>query len=185
MDSQIVKAHEYSRCCSTSGYHGRQENHGKGQAPGRRCRGLAVGPGGHRRQRVSDKAGAKLLLISFFDPFSNLKIMWADSGYDGAPLARYAKAVASITVEVVLRTSLHSFQVVRRRWVVERTLRLADVMAAARTRLRAPHRESREVMVHWATVFIIDPAARPATRTITRPSNAGAETVRRAASRAT
>jgi len=44
-----------------------------------------------------------------------LKVMWADSGYDGAPLARYALAVAAITVEVVKRTSPHSFQVVRRR----------------------------------------------------------------------
>lgn len=47
--------------------------------------------------------------------------MWADAGYDGAPLARWAKTIAAITVEVVKRTSPHSFQVVRRRWVIERT----------------------------------------------------------------
>jgi putative transposase len=64
---------------------------------------------------VSDKAGAKLLVIRLFDAFTTLKIMWADSGYDGAPLARWVKTVAAITVEVVRRTSPHPFQVVRRR----------------------------------------------------------------------
>ena len=36
---------------------------------------------------ASDKAGAKILLIKLFDAFSTLKIMWADTGYNGAPLA--------------------------------------------------------------------------------------------------
>ena len=103
---------------------------------------------------VSDKAGAKLLLIKLFDLFSTLKIMWADSGYDGAPLARYAKAVASITVEVVQRTSPHSFQVVRRRWVVERTF--GWLMRWRRLVRDYEHRtENHEAMVYWATVFIM------------------------------
>ena len=45
--------------------------------------------------------------------------MWADTGYNGAPL-RLERA-AGITVEVVARTSPHTFQVLQRRWVVERT----------------------------------------------------------------
>jgi hypothetical protein len=36
--------------------------------------------------------------------FTTLKIMWADSGYDGRPQARYAAAAAAVTVEVVKRT---------------------------------------------------------------------------------
>jgi transposase len=36
-------------------------------------------------------------------------------------LASSIKAVAAITLDVVKRTDPHSFQVVRRRWVVERT----------------------------------------------------------------
>ena len=36
----------------------------------------------------SHKAVAKLLIIRLFNAFSTLKIMWADNGYDGAPLAR-------------------------------------------------------------------------------------------------
>ena len=70
---------------------------------------------------VSDKAGAKLLVIRLFDAFSTLKIMWADSGYDGAPLARWVKTAAAITLKSSSAPAPHSFQVVRRRWVVERT----------------------------------------------------------------
>jgi transposase len=45
--------------------------------------------------------------------------MWADTGYNGMPLTRYAQVVAAITIEIVARTSPHSFQVLRRCWVIE------------------------------------------------------------------
>jgi transposase len=152
VDSQIVKAHD-TVSKKTSGYHGGKKITGRG-------RHLAVDAEGWllalvvTAASVSDKAGAKLLLIKLFDLFSTLKIMWADSGYDGAPLARYAKAVASITVEVVQRTSPHSFQVVRRRWVVERTF--GWLMRWRRLARDYEHRtENHEAMVYWATVFIM------------------------------
>ena len=119
VDSQIVKSAD-TVGAATRGYHGGKKITGRG-------RHLAVDTEGWllalvvTAASVSDKAGAKLLVIRLFDAFTTLKIMWADSGYDGAPLARWVKTVAAITVEVVRRTSPHSFQVVRRRWVVERT----------------------------------------------------------------
>ena len=88
----------------TSGYHGGKKITGRG-------RHLAVDTEGWllalvvTAASVSDKAGAKLLIIRLFDAFSTLKIMWADSGYDGKPLASYAQAAAAITVEVVRRTA--------------------------------------------------------------------------------
>ena len=80
--------------------------------------------------------------------------MWADSGYDGAPLARWARTVAAITVEFVKRTSPHSFQVLRRRWVVERTFGwLMRWRRLAREYKRRT--EHHEAMVYWATIFIM------------------------------
>jgi transposase len=103
---------------------------------------------------VSDKAGAKILLIRLFDAFSTLRLMWADSGYDGRPLARYAQAAAAITVEVVARTSPHSFQVLRRRWVVERTFGwLMRYRRLARDYERTT--ANAEAMIYWATVVIM------------------------------
>jgi transposase len=148
-DSQIVKAHD-TVSKKTSGYHG-----GKG-----RGRHLAVDAEGWllalvvTAASVSDKAGAKLLLIKLFNLFSTLKIMWADSGYDGAPLARYAKAVAGIAVEVVKRTAPHSFQVLRRRWVIERTF---GWLMRYRRLVRDYERTTAnsEAMIYWATVLIM------------------------------
>ncbi len=103
---------------------------------------------------VSDKAGLKLLVIRLFNTFSTLKIMWADSGYDGAPIARWVKTVAAITLEVVRNASPHSFQVVRRRWVVERTFGwLTRWRRLVRDYER--HTSHHEAMVCWATVFIM------------------------------
>jgi transposase len=136
VDSQIVKCAD-TVGKATRGYHGGKKITGRGRHLAVDCEGwllaLVV-----TAASVSDKAGAKLLVIRLFDALTTLQIMWADSGYDGAPLARWVKTVAAITVEVVRRTSAHSFQIVRRRWVVERTFgwlmryrRLAATTSAA------------------------------------------------------
>lgn len=102
----------------------------------------------------SDKPGAKILLIRLFNAFSTLRIMWAGTGYNGRPLARYAQAVAAVTVEVVARTSPHSFQVLRRRWVVERTFGwLMRYRRLARDYERTT--ANSEAMIYWATVIIM------------------------------
>ena len=67
---------------------------------------------------------------------------------DGRPLARYAQAVAALTVEVAARTSPHSFQVLRRRWVAERTFGwLMRYRRLARDYERTT--ANAEVMIYW------------------------------------
>jgi transposase len=152
VDSQIVKAADTVPRAS-SGYHGGKKITGRG-------RHVAVDAEGWllalvvTAASVSDRAGAKLLVIRLLDAFGTLKIMWDDSGYDGAPLAAWIKAVAGITLEVVRRCDPHAFQVVRRRWVVERTfgwLMRYRRLARDYERLTAHH----EAMVYWATILIM------------------------------
>ena len=70
---------------------------------------------------------------------ATLRIMWADTGYNGSPLRDWMKATAGITLEIVARTSPHTFQVVKRRWVVERTFGwLMRYRRLARTTSAAP-----------------------------------------------
>jgi len=179
VDAQIVKAHDtVSR--KTSGYHGGKKITGRG-------RHLAVDAEGWllalvvTAASVSDKAGAKLLIIKLFNAFSTLKILWADSGYDEAPLARYARAAAAITIEVVRRTAPYSFQVLRRRWVIERTF--GWLMRYRRLVRDYEHRtDHAEAMIYWATVIIM-------TRRLARyetgqpPGHAGPENANGQASR--
>jgi transposase len=152
VDSQIVKAHDtVSR--KTSGYHGGKKITGRG-------RHLAVDTGGWllalvvTAASVSDKAGLKLLVIKLFNAVGTLKIMWADSGYDGSPIAAFVKSAAAITLQVLKRTSPHSFQVVRRRWVIERTF---GWLMRYRRLVRGYERrtEHAEAMIYWATVIIM------------------------------
>ena len=152
VDSQIVKAAD-TVGKATSGYHGGKKITGRG-------RHVAVDAEGWllalvvTAASVSDRAGAKLLVIRLFDAFGTLRIMWADSGYDGNPLAAWIKAVAAITLEVVKRTDPHSFQVVRRRWVVERTFGwLMRYRRLARDYERRI--DNHEAMIYWATVLIM------------------------------
>ncbi len=103
---------------------------------------------------VGDRMGAKLLVIALLNTCTRLKLIWADSGYDGSALAAWVRAVAAVTVEVIKRTELHVFKVVPRRWVVERTFGwLMRYRRLVRDYERRP--EHHEAMVYWATVMIM------------------------------
>jgi transposase len=103
---------------------------------------------------VGDRAGAKLLVIALLNICTRLKLIWADSGYDGAPLAGWVRSVADATLQVVKRTELHVFRVVPRRWVVERSL---GWLLRYRRLVRDYERrtEHHEAMVYWATVSLM------------------------------
>src|SRR5262249_40561174 len=119
VDSQIVKCADTVPAASR-GYHGGKKITGPGPHAAVDVEGrllALVGPAAS----VSVQAGRKLLVLRLFAAGGTLKIMWADSGYGGPPIAAFVKTAAAITLEVVQRTSPHAFQVVRRRWVVERT----------------------------------------------------------------
>jgi transposase len=161
IDSQIVKcADTVGR--ATSGYHGGKKIKGRG-------RHLIVDTEGWplvlavTAASVSDKAGARLAAGRLILLFTTLRLMWADSGYDGKPLRDWMRDTAGITLEIVKRTSPHTFQVVKRRWVVERTFGwLMRYRRLARDYERRP--EHHEAMVWWATIFIM-------TRRLTRYEN--------------
>jgi len=73
--------------------------------------------------QIQDRDGAKQLLAAYFAqaPRRRVKHIWADGGYAGA-LLEWSRKLWRCTVEIVKRTELHTFKVLPRRWVVERTL---------------------------------------------------------------
>jgi Transposase DDE domain len=102
---------------ATSGYHGGKQNTS-------RRRHVAVEAEGWLLALVvtaacaSDTAGAKPLLIRLFDGLSTLRITWADTGYNGAQLARYAQAAAAIIGESSPAPTHTPSAVLRCRWVM-------------------------------------------------------------------
>jgi transposase len=103
---------------------------------------------------IGDRMGAKLLVIALLDTCTRLKLIWADAGYDGAPLTTWIRSVANITVQIIKRTELHVFRVVPRRWVVERSF---GWLLRYRRLVRDYERrtEHHEAMVYWATVLLM------------------------------
>lgn len=103
---------------------------------------------------IGDRMGAKLLVIALLNICTRLKLIWADSGYDGAPLAGWIRSVADATLRIIKRTEQHTFRVVPRRWVVERSF---GWLLRYRRLVRDYERrtEHHEAMVYWATVLFM------------------------------
>ena len=71
---------------------------------------------------VSDKAGARDMLLAAADRLDKVRAVLVDGGYDGKPFAEFVKEHLRATVEVAKRSELHTFAVIPKRWVVERTI---------------------------------------------------------------
>ena len=103
---------------------------------------------------VQDRDAAKPLLWNLRKAFPSVRLAWADGGYAGK-LVTWAKTALKLTVEIVRRPDdLHTFQVLPRRWVVERTL--AWITRHRRTvrdyeRLPAHH----ETYVYWSMIMVM------------------------------
>ena len=70
---------------------------------------------------IQDRDGARLLLARMIGLFPRLVLIWADGAYTGK-LVAWAKLVGGWTLELVRRPpNQTTFEVLPRRWVVERT----------------------------------------------------------------
>ena len=73
---------------------------------------------------LQDRDGARQLLASFFSQCQSMRRrvrhIWADGGYAGT-LVQWTLNLWRCTLEIVKRNELHTFKVLPRRWVVERT----------------------------------------------------------------
>ena len=107
---------------------------------------------------IQDRDGAKLVLAKLKGHFPRLKLIWADGGYAGQ-LVDWAYAFGGWLIEVVKRNS-HSFEVLPRRWVVERTLG----WLGRNRRLSKDYEElteSSEAWVHVAMIHLMLKRLRP------------------------
>jgi transposase len=73
---------------------------------------------------IQDRDGGLLVLASLFGLYPFLKKLFADAGYQGPQFRKeLAKILPRLSVEIVKRSdTAKGFEVLPRRWVVERTL---------------------------------------------------------------
>ena len=80
-------------------------------------------------------------------------LVWADAGYTTRKLAAWAAAMR-MTVQIVAKRDRHSFKVLPRRWVVERTF--AWISKHRRTVRDYEHlTASHEAMILWAMIVLM------------------------------
>ena len=70
---------------------------------------------------IQDRYGAQFLLFKLKNCISGIKLIWADGAYTGK-LINWVKEHFQCVLEIVKRSDQKGFQVLPRRWVVERTL---------------------------------------------------------------
>lgn len=97
---------------------------------------------------VQDRDGAKPLLWNLHRACRGVRLIWADAGYAGK-LVTWATATVRLSIDVVRKRDPHAFEVLPRRWVVERTFAwISKHRRTVRDYERLP--ESHEAMVLWA-----------------------------------
>ncbi|WP_083661997.1 IS5 family transposase [Actinophytocola xanthii] len=102
---------------------------------------------------VQDRDGARPLLNQLATACRRVRLVWADGGYAGT-LLDWAKTNHKILVQIVKRTdNVAGFQVLPRRWVVERTLAwITRHRRCVRDYERLP--EHHAAMVRWTMIRI-------------------------------
>ena len=71
---------------------------------------------------IQDRDGAKVIISSLMGRFPRLRLILADAGYTGR-LVDWVQTYTGYVLEIVRRPrNSHRFELLPRRWVVERTL---------------------------------------------------------------
>ena len=101
---------------------------------------------------VQDRQGARPLLWNTRRACPRVRLIWADAGYTGT-LAAWA-AVLNMTLTIVAKRDRHAFEILPRRWVVERTF--AWISKHRRTVRDYEHLPaSHEAMILWAMTALM------------------------------
>lgn len=70
---------------------------------------------------VTDRDGAICACSAYVEELSDVEKLLADGGYTGETFAERIRALLGATVEIAKRSELHTFAVIPKRWVVERS----------------------------------------------------------------
>lgn len=75
---------------------------------------------------VTDRAGALAMFKAYKNNLTRVMKVLADGGYTGEPFAAAVLETLCATVEIAKRNELHTFAVIPKRWVVERSFAWLD-----------------------------------------------------------
>jgi len=77
---------------------------------------------------MQDRDGARCLIGYVYPHLSKVKKVLVDGGYTGDDFAQDVKWLINAEVEVVKRNEFHTFEVLPKRWIVERSFAWLEVL---------------------------------------------------------
>lgn len=102
---------------------------------------------------ISDTRGAHLVLIRLFLIRPSLLKILVDGGYKAGVIA-WGKAMFGYLIEVVKRSELHTFKLVPKRWIIERTFGWFNwYRRLAKDYEHNP--KTSESMIHFVSCFLM------------------------------
>ena len=103
---------------------------------------------------IQDRTGAKAVLIRLLKSFPALRLIWADGGYRGK-LVDWVKNFCGWTLEIVKRNDdLKGFNVLPKRWIVERTFGWLNFSRRLSKDYEHNHRSS-ETIIYIAMIHLM------------------------------
>jgi transposase len=102
---------------------------------------------------IQDRVGARAVMMRLFRGFDAITTIFVDGGYTGK-LIDWARQMFGYKVEVVKRNELHTFQVLPKRWIVERTFAWLNWSRRLGKDYELRH-TSAEAMIHIAFVHML------------------------------
>lgn len=102
---------------------------------------------------VQDRDGAFDVIGKLFENWKKVIKIFADGGYAGK-LIEKVKAIFNVEIEIIKRNELHTFKILPKRWIVERTFSWIDT-----NRRNSKHyerlNETSVAMVHLSAIRIM------------------------------
>ena len=102
---------------------------------------------------IQDRVAARAVLMRLFCHFDTITKVFVDGGYTGKLLG-WAKDMFHYDVEVVKRDQLHTFKVLPKRWIVERTFAWLNWSRRLSKDYELRH-TSAETMIHVAFAHLL------------------------------
>jgi len=102
---------------------------------------------------IQDRVAARAVLMRLFCRLDSVTTVFVDGGYTGK-LIGWAKEIFGYNVEVVKRNELHKFQVLPKRWIVERTFAWLNWSRRLSKDYELRH-TSAETMIHIAFAHLL------------------------------
>lgn len=104
---------------------------------------------------VTDRDGALLALSLSPKTLTRMEKLLVDGGYSGEKFAEAVKNMTKAVVEVVKRNELHTFAVLPKRWVVERTFSWLEKYRRLWKNCERKLTTSLQIMVFAFTVILL------------------------------